>query len=382
MTKLLYYSERMGCGATLRLDSGEPCLISIAQSGVRVKKSRYGWLGAILYNETNIYLAAKTGLALDLLFPEKLVPITFQNPVLNAFTNAVWHCSTAAEVSVRLNKAVLDVEQIVSVPTESIGNAANAATAILRGDYLTALRILHPLAREGDPKAQCFLASMYENGQGVPKDMAEAVRWYSKAAAQDYAEAQYMLAVMYGKGQGVPKDYVLAVALFRKAADQGYAAAQFGLGIMYESGDGVTRDYPSAVKWYCKAAEQGHAKAQYNLGGMYSNGQGVSKDLVEAASWYRKSADQGLDLAQLNLGAMYGNGEGLTQDYVQAHKWLSLAAVRFPVSETENRTKAVNGRTRIAAKMTPGQIAEAEQLARDWRPGRGSRHETQDGETP
>jgi hypothetical protein len=111
MPTLLYFSERFGCGITLRLDSGEPCLISVAQTGVRVRKSRHGWFGAILYEERNVYLAAKTGMALDQLFPVNVVPVTIQNPVLRAFANAVWHCPTAAAVARTLNEAISDVER-------------------------------------------------------------------------------------------------------------------------------------------------------------------------------------------------------------------------------------------------------------------------------
>jgi TPR repeat protein len=56
------------------------------------------------------------------------------------------------------------------------------------------------------------------------------------------------------------------------------------------------------------------------------------------------------------------------QDYVQAHKWLNLAASRFPASEKENRDKAVKYRDLATAKMTPAQIAEAQKLAREWKP--------------
>jgi len=56
------------------------------------------------------------------------------------------------------------------------------------------------------------------------------------------------------------------------------------------------------------------------------------------------------------------------QDYVQAHKWFNLAAARFPGSEPKRREAAVENRDRIAAKMTPTQIAEAQRLAREWKP--------------
>ena len=57
---------------------------------------------------------------------------------------------------------------------------------------------------------------------------------------------------------------------------------------------------------------------------------------------------------------------------MQAYKWLNLAVAHFvPPSDTAGtllREIAVSARDQIAAKMTPTQVAEAEQLARDWKP--------------
>ena len=64
---------------------------------------------------------------------------------------------------------------------------------------------------------------------------------------------------MYDNGQGVPQDYAEAVKWYRLAAEQGDVAAQYNLGIMYDNGDGVPQDYKEAVKWYRLAAEQGDA---------------------------------------------------------------------------------------------------------------------------
>jgi hypothetical protein len=88
VTRILHFSEKVACGATLMPDSGEPCVLSIAQTGVRVRKSRYGFMGPILYDERNIYLAVKTGMTLAALFPENKIPIPIANPVLGAFTAA------------------------------------------------------------------------------------------------------------------------------------------------------------------------------------------------------------------------------------------------------------------------------------------------------
>jgi uncharacterized protein len=84
--------------------------------------------------------------------------------------------------------------------------------------------------------------------------------------------------------------------------------------------------------------------------------------------WFRRAAGQGNAAAQNDLGLMYDRRQGVPQDYVQAHKWFSLAAARFPASKTGEREQAVRNRDRVAAKMTAAQIAEAQRLAREWKP--------------
>ncbi len=80
---------------------------------------------------------------------------------------------------------------------------------------------------------------------------------------------------------------------------------------------------------------------------------------------------QGDARAQRSLGNMYVRGEGVPQDYVEAHKWYNLAASRFSGSEREVRDEVMKLRDRLASGMTPAQIAEAQRLAREWRPKRG-----------
>ena len=47
-----------------------------------------------------------------------------------------------------------------------------------------------------------------------------------QAAGQGDAPAQYNLGVMYDQGQGVRQDYAQAVQWFRKVVEQGYPQAQ------------------------------------------------------------------------------------------------------------------------------------------------------------
>ena len=102
------------------------------------------------------------------------------------------------------------------------------------------LRQLRQLAMSGDPAAQNDLGWMYQNGRGVPQDDREAIKWYRRAAGQDYAIAQDNLGWMYQHGRGVSQDDVMAVQWYRKAAQGGnLAKAQDNLGWMYQHGRGV-----------------------------------------------------------------------------------------------------------------------------------------------
>jgi TPR repeat protein len=243
-------------------------------------------------------------------------------------------------------------------------------------------------AAKEDVVAQFFMGVMYDSGRCIPKDYAEAVKWFRKAADQGYARAQNNLGVMYVNGRGVPQDDAEAEKWYRMAAEQGYAGAQLNLGILYANGRSlvsdlsreahsgvmstgnrsVPQDYVEAAKWYRRAAEQRDAGAQFNLGVAYATGRGVPKDDSEAAYWYRKAAEQGNAGAQFNLGARYANGRGVPQDDVQAYKWWTLAkAISSPgsnVYESANKNMEL-----LANKMPAAQIARAQQEAAAWTAG-------------
>lgn len=81
-------------------------------------------------------------------------------------------------------------------------------------------------AEQGDAAAQFNLGYCYDEGQGVAKDYAEAVKWFRKAAEQDHTEAQLNLGYCYANGQGVVKDKMEAYAWFSMAAKGDSDAAE------------------------------------------------------------------------------------------------------------------------------------------------------------
>ena len=58
---------------------------------------------------------------------------------------------------------------------------------------------------------------------------------------------------LYAEGNGVPEDYVEAIRWLRMAAEQGYAEAHYGLGVMYERSVGVPENDVQAYAWYIVA---------------------------------------------------------------------------------------------------------------------------------
>jgi len=105
-------------------------------------------------------------------------------------------------------------------------------------------------AEQGNTTAQNILGKMYENGDAVPKDYKEAVKWYKKGSDQGDAPAQYNLARMYCWGVGVSHDNEEAAGLLQKSAEQGYAWSQKRMGELCDKGQGVPKDVVQAYKWY------------------------------------------------------------------------------------------------------------------------------------
>ena len=212
------------------------------------------------------------------------------------------------------------------------GPLEDADAALKRQDYATALKLLRPLANQGNVKAQGEIGEMYEKGLGVTPDRSEAMKWYGKAAD---AIAQGILPRIpcAPTAAGDPSagynaqscgDYATALRIFRPQAEQGDPNAQLMLGRMYENGQGVAQSYSEAMQWYRKAADQGNAGAEYSLGYMYDSGE-VAQDYSEAEKWYRLAADQGDSGAQTALGEIYKAGHSVQQNDDEAAKWIHKA---------------------------------------------------------
>ena len=126
-------------------------------------------------------------------------------------------------MSKALKSLILAISMCCLVDTANATPIDDAIAAHGRGDYAQSLKILRPLAEQGNARAQSNLGVMYNNGQGVTQDFKEAVKWFRLAAADGVAIAQFDLGLMYAIGEGVTQDYASAHMWFDLASSAGNA---------------------------------------------------------------------------------------------------------------------------------------------------------------
>jgi hypothetical protein len=89
--------------AIARMDNGDAVYIAVADSGVSVRSSRFGFLGCRLYQADTLEEARATARRLEPMCNGHLTPPGMEDPLLLTFTRAVLRCSNASEVSELLN---------------------------------------------------------------------------------------------------------------------------------------------------------------------------------------------------------------------------------------------------------------------------------------
>ncbi|WP_302376146.1 TIR domain-containing protein [Barnesiella intestinihominis] len=230
-----------------------------------------------------------------------------------------------------------------------------------RRDMKEAIKWYEMGAKSNEPTCVFTLGLIYEEGDGVQKNILKAADWYQKgaqagipsclynlgkliinkeisgeeekgfnliqqAAESGYSFAQNYMGRAYRFGWYVNANPVRATNWFTKAAEQNMPDAMCNLGDMYSYEDGLTIDYEKAFYWYEKAAETKHSRALTELGDMYYAGKGVRQDYQKAMEYYQKACDEGYPYAFYSLGFMYWKGQGTLPDKEKAQEYLSQAA--------------------------------------------------------
>jgi len=192
-------------------------------------------------------------------------------------------------------------------------------------------------AKGGDPEAEWEVADRYADGckdkRGkiiVRRSPTKAAQWFRKAAEHGSSPAQNNLGILLGNGNGVRKNVEEALFWLRKAfhtGDHPYVAQN--IAITYrENGDLKT-----AVKWFRKSADGGDGDAMIQLGIHHYWGKGVRKNPKAAVHCFRMAtktrdiSEWGRDDAFFFLGIAYSEGRGVRASIPAARRLFKRANI-------------------------------------------------------
>lgn len=150
---------------------------------------------------------------------------------------------------------------LLFVSSCATGNLQKGIDAYKKGSYQLALETMTPLANDGNATAQYLLGTFHYHGQGITKNLQEAIKWFTLAAENRNANAQVSLGTMYLTGDGVPQNHKEAHRWFKLAAKQGNALGQAKLGLTYMEGKGIFEDVTLAYMWLSLAIDNGEEDA-------------------------------------------------------------------------------------------------------------------------
>jgi TPR repeat protein len=156
--------------------------------------------------------------------PLRGVPVRLGHILLLALTAAVLFLVAGYLSAPKIERLWLSNPALAGKPvTTPVGDPLAASGPITTA---TTFGDLQKVAERGDAYAQYILGARYHNGEGVPQDDAQAMRWFERAADQGYADAQATIGAYYWAGRGVPKDLKKAYFWSILALNQGDSAME------------------------------------------------------------------------------------------------------------------------------------------------------------
>lgn len=197
-------------------------------------------------------------------------------------------------------------------------------------------RTLLARAKQSDPEAEWEVADRCGDGcknhSGkilVKRSRKKAAQWLWRAAQHGLSAAQNNLGVILSNGDGVRKDIDDALWWMRKAFHTGDTCAAQNIALTYRQ----VGDLRAAVKWFRKSADGGDGDALIQLGIHYYWGKGVRKNLKAAVRCFRVAtkakniSEVGRDSAFFLLGVAYFEGKGVRASVRNAKKLFERANI-------------------------------------------------------
>ncbi len=155
---------------------------------------------------------------------------------------------------------IYSAQALAIMPENERLNAA--ASSIKSGHLQEGATQFKKMADGGCPFSQCILGIMSQKGEGMQKNLNQAIAWYMKSAKQGFPDAENRLGEIYlHGGEGVKSDQRQAAMWFRRAAYHGLVEAQVSLGKLYRHSK-LPAEIEESRFWLKKAAAQGSQEAQ------------------------------------------------------------------------------------------------------------------------
>jgi hypothetical protein len=157
---------------------------------------------------------------------------------------------------------------------------------------------LSQMAEAGMREAYILLGDAYRKGQGVKKNINEAVGWYEKAVAAGERFGNECIGMMYYEGTDIEADYEKAYSYFTKDDKRKSFCTIYSLGEMYRRGLYVPRSEEKACKYYQDIVYTNEKNAElddyywsacYRLGVAFHYGNGVERNLRDALELVTKA---------------------------------------------------------------------------------------------
>ncbi len=190
-------------------------------------------------------------------------------------------------------------------------------------------------ATAGNFDAETLLGLRYLNGDGVAKDEGEAFYWFERGAKNGQPLAQYWLATLLARPGGAYSDPAQAIKWYEEAAKRGNRKAMNDLAVSYAQGDGTELDMRQAAYWFGQAAKFGDAEAQFNLAVLYERGEGVERNITDAYKWYAVVARSGDREAAMRVVVLSRSIDAASLRAAQATADAFTPEPIFPPANTE-----------------------------------------------
>ncbi|HWV12366.1 MAG TPA: SPOR domain-containing protein [Sphingobium sp.] len=156
---------------------------------------------------------------------------------------------------------ILAAATMLTLAPPALADVKAGVDAWQQGDYDKAVGLWRPLAQAGDADAQFNMGQASKLGRGVKPDMAAAIDWYRKAAAQGHVRAEDNLGLlMFQQGERAS-----ALPYLERSAARGEPRAQYIVGTALFNGDLAPKNWPRAYALMSRASAAGLAQATASL---------------------------------------------------------------------------------------------------------------------